>query len=135
MSFLIQNWYWLAAAVVSGAALLWPMLAGGGAQGISVQDAVQLINREKGVLIDLSPASDYAAGHVAGARNVPLDALATTKGLPSNKTLPLVLICAAGQRSQQALAAVTALGHQRVHVLHGGLSAWREANLPVEKSA
>ena len=135
MTFLLDNWYWLAAALISGAGLFWPMLKGGGAGTISIQEAVQLINREKAVVIDVSTAAEYAAGHVSGSRNVPVADLATSKALPSNKTLPLVLVCATGNRASRALDAFTKLGHQRVHVLAGGLAAWREANLPVEKSA
>jgi rhodanese-related sulfurtransferase len=135
VTFLLDNWYWIAAALVSGAALLWPNLKGGSAGSISTPEAVQLINREKAVVIDVSTRDEYAAGHVASSRNVPLAELVSAKNLPTNKTLPLVLVCATGARASRATATLTKLGHQRVHVLSGGLAAWREANLPVEKSA
>ena len=69
--------------------------AGGGGGGVGRHaEAVRLINREKGVLIDVSEPAEYAAGHAAGARNVPLGQLEGAKDLPSNKTLPLLLMCA-----------------------------------------
>jgi rhodanese-related sulfurtransferase len=135
VTFLLDNWYWIAAALVSGGALMWPMLKGGNADAIGVTQAVQLINREKAVVIDVCTKDEYAAGHVANSRNVPLADLESSKNLPTNKALPLVLVCATGARSSRAIATLTRLGHQRVHVLAGGLAAWREANLPVEKSA
>ncbi|MGY0196449.1 rhodanese-like domain-containing protein [Leptothrix sp. BB-4] len=134
MSFLIDNWYWLAAAVVSGIALFVPALSGGKA-GIAVQDAVRLINREKAVVIDVCTSVEYAGGHIAGSRNIPLDQLEGAKGLPSNKAQPLVVVCASGKRASRAAAQLAKLGHENVNVLAGGLAAWREANLPVEKSA
>jgi rhodanese-related sulfurtransferase len=134
VSFLLDNWMWLAAAATSGALLLLPMLKGG-AGTVTPQEAVQLINREKAVVVDVSAAAEFAAGHVAGARNLPLADVATGKGLPTNKTLPLVLVCANGNRAGKAVAALTQLGHARVVVLAGGLAAWREASLPTEKSA
>ena len=60
---------------------------------------VRLINRGKGVLVDVSEPAEFAAGHAAGARNVPLGALDGTKELPSNKALPLLLICPTGARA------------------------------------
>lgn len=133
-SYLQENWYWLAAALASGGLLLWPQLKGGG--GVSPVDAVNLINREKGQVIDVSDAAEFAAGHVVGAKNIPLDTLADkAKGLPSNKALPLIVVCATGARSSKAVSQLKALGYEKAQSLNGGLKAWREANLPVEKSA
>lgn len=134
MSFLIDNWYWLTAAAISGLALFVPGL-GGSKAGIAVQDAVRLINREKAVVIDVCSTDEYAGGHVAGSRNIPLDQIGSAKNLPTNKEQPLVVVCATGSRASRAAAQLTKLGHQNVHVLSGGMGAWREANLPVEKSA
>ena len=51
-----------------------------------------------------------------------------------SKSLPLVLVCASGVRSGRAVAVARKLGFEKVHSLTGGLSAWRTANLPVEKA-
>lgn len=133
MNFLLDNWIWILAALVSGGLLLVPMLQGGG--GISTQEAVQLMNREKGVVIDVCETGEFAAGHITGARNIPLGTLESAKELPSNKALPLVLVCASGARANRASSVLSKRGHERVHVLRGGMNAWREAGLPVEKSA
>jgi rhodanese-related sulfurtransferase len=71
----------------------------------------------------------------AGRATCPLGSLDGAKGLPSNKSQPLVVVCARGARAGRAASQLTQAGHQRVHVLAGGLAAWREAGLPVEKSA
>ena len=136
MKFFIDNWFLFFTAVVSGGLLLWPMLTrgGGGAGRVTPAQAVQLINREKAVVIDVCEPAEYAAGHVAGAKNVPLGSIGSSTDLPKNKALPLVLLCASGARSARAVGALKKLGYENLHVLAGGLGAWREANLPVEKT-
>lgn len=135
-SFLADNWYWIVAAAASGGTLLWQQVqAGASAGGLSPALAVQAMNREKAVVIDVSEAAEFAAGHIPGARHVPLADLATSKALPSNKKLPLVVVCARGQRAAKAAAQLRQMGHEQAQVLSGGFQAWREANLPVEKSA
>ena len=136
MQFIVENWILILAAFVSGGLLVWPMVgkAGLGA-ALSTADAVRLINQEKAVLIDVREPAEFAAGHAAGARNVPLSTLDTAKGLPSNKALPLVLVCASGARSSRAVAQLRKAGYSSVHSLAGGTEAWRTASLPIEKSA
>lgn len=112
-----------------------PMLSRrSGATGVSTSEAVQLINREKGVLIDVSEPAEYAAGHAGGSKNLPFGSLETSNDLPWNKSLPLLLMCPTGARAQRAVAILSKRGHERVHSVTGGLAAWREANLPIERS-
>ncbi len=136
LNFFLDNVYLVLMAVVSGALLLWPLVRGGGSAGkVSTAEAVRLINRERAVLIDVSEPAQYAAGHAAGAKNIPFSQLATrTAELPKNKTLPLVLLCANGGRAGRGVAVLQQLGYSNACALAGGLTAWREASLPFEKS-
>ena len=135
MTFLIDNWYLIFVALASGAMLAWPVLRGAGASGLTPTQAVQLINREKAVVIDVCSADEFAAGHVAGAKHVPLGELQERlPGLVKNKALPVVLVCASGARSQRAVAIAKGLGYEKADSLAGGLKVWREASLPVEKA-
>ena len=135
MTFLLENWLLILVALTSGALLAWPTLQRRSAGSLSAAEAVQLINREKAVLIDVSEPAEFAAGHAAGARSVPLGSIESSKNLPGNKALPLVVVCPTGARASRAVGAFRKLGFQNVRTLGGGLAAWREANLPVEKSA
>jgi rhodanese-related sulfurtransferase len=136
VKFIVDNWYLIAVALVSGGLLLWPRLrAGAQGGGVSTAEAVQLINRERAVLIDVSEPAEYAAGHAGGSKNVPLAKLESTGDLPKNKALPLVVVCATGARASRAVGILHKLGFANARPLAGGLKAWREANLPVEKSA
>ena len=136
MKFLLENWYLFLAAVASGGMLLWQSLgnaAGGGR--LSTVEAVQLINREKAVLIDVSEPAEYASGHATGSKNVPIGGLEASKDLPKNKALPLVVVCPTGSRAGRAVGVLKKLGYENTRALAGGLGAWREANLPIEKTA
>ena len=133
MKFLIDNWYLILAALISGGLLAWPMLRRGGA-ALSPAQAVQLINRERASLIDVRDADEYAKGHAAGAKNLPLATLEGEKSLPKNKTLPIVLMCGTGARAQRATGILRKLGYENAQALAGGFPAWRDANLPIEKS-
>ena len=136
MDFVLQNWYLFVAAIASGMLLLMPKLQQGGGPGrVSAADAVHLINREKGVLIDVSEPDEYAAAHAVGAKNAPLATLETSRELPKNKSLPLVVVCPTGARAPRAVAALKKLGFENTQALAGGLAAWRAANLPTEKTA
>ena len=123
-------------AMASGAMLIWPMIAGGmNAGALNASGAVQLINREKAVVVDVCEPADFAAGHVTGAKNVPLGELeAKLLSTVKNKTLPLILVCASGARSSRAVAIAKKLGYEQAQSLSGGLKAWKDANLPIEKA-
>ena len=134
MNFIIENWYLILLALASGAMLLWPVLAGGGASGLSTADAVQLINRQKAVVVDVCGPEEYAEGHVSGAKNVPLAQL--QERLPTvvkNKSVPIIRVCSRGARACRAAIMAKQIGYDNAPGLAGGLGAWREANLPVEK--
>jgi len=135
VKFILDNWTLIAIAVASGFFLLLPVVQGAAATGISPTEAVQCMNRDKGVVIDVCSAAEFAQAHVKGAVNVPLDELeARLASTVKNKSTPLILVCAAGSRSKRAQAMAQKLGYEKVHSLQGGLKAWKEANLPVAKA-
>ena len=95
MKFIIDNWYLIFVALASGSMLLWPVLKNASGGSLTPARAVQLINREKAVVIDVCETEEFASGHVNGAKNVPLGQL--EERLPTvvkNKALPVVLVCA-----------------------------------------
>ena len=124
-------------ALASGGMLVWPLIAGGMSAGaLNANGAVQLINREKAVVVDVCEASEFATGHVTGAKNIPLGELeAKLPGMVKNKALPVILVCASGARSSRGVAIAKKLGYEQVQALGGGLKAWKDANLPVERAS
>lgn len=136
MSFFIDNWVLIAVAFASGAMLVWPAVkAGGRAGSLNANDVVMLINREKAVVVDVSDAKGFEAGHIIGAKNVPLDELeAKLPAAVKNKGVPLILVCPNGARANRGVAVAKKLGYEKAQSLTGGMGAWRTANLPVEKA-
>ena len=135
MKFIIDNWYLFAIAAASGGLLLWPVLQGATLAGIAPAAAIQLINREKAVVVDVCEATEFAQGHIVGSKNIPLGELeAKLAQAVKNKALPLVLVCQTGARSGRAVAMAKKLGYEQAQSLAGGLKAWKAANLPVEKA-
>ena len=136
MKFLVETWYLFAMALISGALLVWPLIRRGSpAGGVSCPDAVQLINRERAVVIDVRDAAEFATGHVVNSKNLSLPEIEAGTGLPKNKSLPLVVVCASGARASRAVVTLRKLGFENARTLTGGVTAWREAGLPLEKSA
>ncbi len=125
----------IALALLSGALLLAPIIQGAVATGLGANEAVQLMNREKAVVVDVCEPNEFAAGHVVGAKNIPLgDLQAKLSNAVKNKKLPIILVCQSGARSGRAVATAKGLGFEQVHSLGGGLVAWKAASLPLEKS-
>ena len=133
MSFLIDNWTLVLVALTSGLALMWPVLSQG--KGLNPAEAVLLMNREKAVVIDVCEPHEFAAGHIVGARNVPLAQFeAQLPGLVKNKSTPLILVCQSGVRSARATAVARKLGYENAQSLSGGMKAWIAASLPVQNA-
>jgi len=133
VKFIIDNWMLILLAATSGGMLLWQVLQKNQAGAIGTAEAVRLINREKAVLVDVGEPAEFAAAHATGARNIPLASLEGAKELPSNKALPVVVLCASGARARRAAAQLRKAGYEKAIAVSGGLAAWREAGLPVDK--
>lgn len=84
-------------------------------------------------VLDVREPTEFAAGHPAGAVNVPLTSLPDAiSGLPEG---PIAFTCRSGARSLRATQAALAAGRSDVTNLTGGYMAWQKAGLPTETSA
>lgn len=76
------------------------------------------------LLVDVRTPEEYAAGHLDGAINIPVQVLEERVGeLGDNKERPIVLYCRSGARSSSALDQLKAKGFTSLHNL-GPMSAW-----------
>ena len=133
MKFLLDNWMLLTVALASGVALVFPALNKG--SGLDPQTMVQLMNREKAVVIDVCEPDEYARGHVIGSKNLPLGQLEDKLGqVVKNKSSQVIMVCQVGARSARAAATARKLGYDNVQSLSGGLKAWAAASMPIEKA-
>jgi rhodanese-related sulfurtransferase len=135
VKFILDNWMLIAVALSAGTMLLMPVIKGAGQGALTPELAVQLINREKAVIVDVCEPGEFATGHVIGAKNIPLGQLEEKlSSAVKNKALPLILVCQSGARSTRALGIAKKLGFDQAQSMAGGMGAWRTANLPVEKA-
>ena len=135
MKFIIDNWMLIAVALGSATMLFLPQIKDAAGGTLSAAGAVQLMNREKAVVIDVSDAEEFALAHINNAKNVPFAQLEDKlTSQVKNKELPLILVCTVGARSNRAVAVAKKLGFTNVQALAGGLKSWKEANLPLEKA-
>lgn len=134
MDFLLDNIFWVLLAAVSGIMLLWPLLLRSGARELSPQEAVLLINREHPLVVDVREAKEFATGHIADARNIPMSQLKQRLDeLAKYRQKPLLVNCQSGTRTFNACAILKSAGCEQIYVLKGGIHAWRQANLPLVK--
>ena len=136
VKFIQENLLLIAVAVASGAMLLWPYVrrVGGGA-AVSAAQATQLINREDALVVDVRDPGEFGTGHILGAKNVPLSRIdaAGSEIAAKRKEKPVIVYCDNGNRATKAASALRSQGFSKVVSLSGGLGAWRQAGLPLEK--
>ena len=105
-----------------------------GVRGVGPAALTALINRDNALVVDLRPQADFEKGHIAGSRNVQMSQFdPENKQLAAARSLPVVLVCKAGQTSSGAAARLRKAGFERVYVLDGGIGAWQQADLPLAK--
>ena len=135
VEFIRNNLLLIAVALVSGGMLVWPFIRRAtGGPWVSPQQATLLINREDALVLDVREPGEYGSGHILGARNVPVSRVEGSGELAKRKEKPVIVYCDGGERAAKAAAALKKLGFGRVVNLSGGLPAWQQAGLPVEKA-
>ena len=135
LKFVTDNVFLVAVAFVSGAMLVWPAVRRGAAGAtISTLQATLLINQQNALLLDVREAAEYEKGHMLNARNIALGELeARAAELSKHKAKPVIVVCDNGNRSGRAATALRKQGFEQVFMLSGGIGAWRQAGLPLEK--
>jgi rhodanese-related sulfurtransferase len=134
--FVVQNIGLVALFVASGIMLAWPELSRffAGASEIGTLEATRLMNQGSTLVLDVGDPKDFAAGHLPRARNIPVRDLASRVEEIAKYREKAVIV--SGRTNVQAAAAVRALkraGFKTVYQLKGGVAAWQQASLPVEK--
>ncbi len=82
-------------------------------------------------LIDVRTPAEYGEVHIEGSRLMPLDRLRPEEVKSSAKDC--VIVCRSGKRAAQAMEKLAAAGCANLRVLEGGVTAWEEAGLPVNR--
>jgi rhodanese-related sulfurtransferase len=84
-------------------------------------------------LIDVRSPSEFAAGHIPGAINIPMDQIESR--LDDLRTaMPIVLICQIGKRARMT-AGLLEPCNLKISILDGGTNTWIQAGLPIVQSS
>jgi len=128
--FVINHWILVTAFGAVAGLLVANLLTGIG--GVGPLEAVNLINREDAVVVDLRPAAEFAGGHITAAMNIPQIEFAGARDkLERYRSQPLLVCCGSGTQSSAAVRQLRGWGFDRAQSLAGGINAWRAANLPL----
>jgi len=104
---------------------------------ISLEEAFHLHERREALFLDARNASEYAAGHIAGALSVPVSEgekrlLEVLEGVPDSAVIITYCDGESCNLSKELAVMVEAFGFSNVHVLVNGWSVWKNAGHPVE---
>jgi rhodanese-related sulfurtransferase len=104
-----------------------------GLTAISTVQAVRLINQGARV-VDIRDKAEFDAGHIVNAIHIPAAALdgEGDKRLKNGKSI--ILVCDNGSKSSQCIGPMKKNGRENIFSLQGGLTSWRQENLPVVTS-
>ena len=132
----MNNLALVALFAASGAMLIWPELSrfGGGSGEIGTLEATRLMNQGPALVLDIRDNGEFAAGHLPKARNIPLRELSQRLDeIGKFKEKPVIVTCKSGTRAAAACRFLKRSGFANVYRLKGGIAAWQQASLPVEK--
>jgi rhodanese-related sulfurtransferase len=134
--FLLDNWPLVLLFLASGTMLVAPDLLGfaGGAGELGTLDATRLMNQGTTLVLDVRDAQEFASGHLPRARHIPVADLSNRMPeIEKYKEKSVLVTCMKGSRSATAAKLLRRAGFKSVFHLKGGLAAWQQASLPLEK--
>ena len=99
-------------------------------QELEPEKVAKLLTEDGTQLVDVRTGQEHAAGHVAGARHLPLPRL-PDEADTLERGKPVIFYCRSGERSATARDAFRASGWE-AYTMRGGLVPWRERGLPLE---
>ncbi len=130
LEFLTQQWI-LVAALVAAASLLFVHESRKSGPSLSPQQAINMVNSQQGLFLDLRDAGDYQQGHIVDALHIPAAKLETRLGeLEKHKSKPIVLVCKMGQHAGAAGKQLKSNGFEQVYKMTGGMMEWSNLQLP-----
>lgn len=102
-------------------------------KSISHGEAIQQINRENAIIVDIRSRDDYRKGHIIGALNIM--AADIKKGnfgeFGKHKSQPVIVVCATGMTATESASQLSAVGFTKISVLKDGVAGWSSNNLPL----
>ena len=131
--FVVNHWILASSFLVLLAALLLTESLKAG-KSLGTQELVMLLNRDQAIVVDLRDKKEFSEGHITGALSIPFANLKDRAvELQKYKDKQIVLVDKMGQHTGMAGKVLRAAGYQNVRRLAGGVTEWRNANMPLVK--
>lgn len=133
LEFVVQQWVLFAALLAIVVMLVMHETRKSG-PSLTPQQAINLVNSEDGVFVDLRDAAEYKAGHIVDALHIPATKLgARIDELGKFKQRPVILVCKMGQSAGAAGKQLKTAGFEKVYKMGGGMMEWGNLQLPTVK--
>jgi len=131
--FIINHWVlWAAFIVILFAVFInESMMQKKKAKELTPQMAIDLINNDNAVVIDLRDKESFRNGHIIDSINADADDFEQDK-MNKHKKKSIILVCAKGLQSTTLAAKIRTQGYEP-QILSGGIAAWQNADLPLIK--
>lgn len=130
LEFLAQQWI-LASALLVLIVMLVMHEARKSGPSLSPQQAINIINTQEGIFLDLRESAEFNKGHIVGALNIPSAKIPERMvELDKYKDKPIVLVCKMGQQSSVAGKQLKAADYGQVYKMSGGMTEWGNLQLP-----
>ena len=131
LEFLSEQWI-LVLALASTLAMLFVHESRKAGPAVSHQQAINLVNGEEGIFLDIRDGKDYKQGHIVDALHLPLVQLGSRMSdLDKYKDKPIIVVCKMGQSASSATKQLRANGFERAQKMTGGMMEWNTLKLPV----
>jgi len=132
--FVVNQWMLFVALAIILGLLIRSIMSDTGSKNINPTRAIQLINHDDAVVLDVRLEDEFKEGHVLNSVHIPVGLLQNRiQELDKYKDKPIIVNCRSGQRSNSAVSVLTKQGFASVYKLQGGILAWKNANLPLTK--
>lgn len=104
------------------------------AKSINPQQAVNLINHQNAVVVDIRSSESFANGHILESISLTMKEMTDGKlnKIEKFRSKPIIVVCARGIEAAKATELLQQKGFQS-HLLEGGITAWSQAGLPLVK--
>lgn len=133
LEFLTQEWI-LVAAIAVIVVLFFLHESRKSGPALSPQQAINLVNSENGIFLDVRDAGEFKAGHIVDALHIPAAKVESRlPELEKHKNSPIVLVCKMGQHAGAAGKQLRANGFEKVYKMSGGMLEWTNLQLPTVK--
>ncbi len=130
LEFLAQQWI-LAGALLAVIIMLVLHETRKSGTAVSPQQAINLVNSQQGVFLDLRPAADFKQGHIVDALHIPSTKLEERIAeLEKFRDKPILLVCKMGQQSGAAGKQLRANNFEQIYKMRGGMMEWSNLQLP-----